>query len=88
MADLQFTKVLQLQPDLNTLRQSALSANGAFVLADPVDVDVAPRTKLKQAISQSTNSIDPGIDIALTFGLSKFKADEANPVPTESGLLT
>ena len=57
-------------------------------MADPVDVDVAPRTKLKQAISQSTNSIDPGIDIALTFGLSKFKADEANPVPTESGLLT
>lgn len=65
-----------------------LVSSGAFVLADPVDVEVAPRTKLKNLIKASTNLVDPAIELAITFGLSKFKADEANPTPTASGLLT
>lgn len=88
MGDLKFTKVLKLKPDLTTLRQSALATSGAFVLADPVDVSVAPRTILKNSIKDSTLNVDPQIEMAITFGLTKFKQDEANPSPTESGLLT
>lgn len=70
------------------MRQSALVTSGAFVLADPMDVPVAPRTILKNSIKESTFKIDPQIEMAITFGLTKFKQDEANPIPTESGLLT
>jgi hypothetical protein len=42
-----FTKTIELMPDITTLRQSILSDKGAFVLADPVNISVAPRTILK-----------------------------------------
>ena len=46
-AELEFTKNLQLKPDISTLRQSVLSPSGAFVLADPIEVPFAPRTLLQ-----------------------------------------
>lgn len=48
--ELIFPKTLRLKADLTTLRQSALSSSGAFVLADPVDVPFAPRVKLMNAL--------------------------------------
>jgi hypothetical protein len=46
-SELEFSKNLQLKPDITTLRQSILSPSGAFVLADPIEVPFAPRSLLQ-----------------------------------------
>lgn len=47
---LSFEKFVDLKPDMSTLRHSALSSSGAFVIADPVNLDHAPRNKLKSKL--------------------------------------
>jgi hypothetical protein len=85
--ELIFTKTLRLKADLSTLRQSALSSSGAFVLADPVDVPFAPRVKLMNAL-ETVEQFNPQISMSMTCGLSKFKADDSVPTPEDSGILT
>ncbi len=85
--ELVFTKTLRLKADLTTLRQSALSSTGAFVLADPVDVPFSPRVKLMNAL-EAVEQFNPQISMSITCGLSKFKADESAPIPEDSGILT
>jgi len=70
--ELIFTKTLRLKADLSTLRQSALSSSGAFVLADPVDVPFAPRVKLMNAL-ETVEQFNPQISMSITFlRLNKF----------------
>ena len=70
---------LKLKPDLSTLRQSFISDNMAFVLADIYQSDdslleVAPRNLLKSALEKSGESYAPGsIDLSFTVTLDKVK---------------
>ena len=52
------------------------------MLGDPVNIQYAPRTLLKEAI-KGRQDFDPGVSMAISIGLQKFKEAEDAPKPDE-----
>ena len=75
-----------MKPDLTTLRKSILSDKGAFVIADPINVDVAPRNFLRQSLSKL--KVDPKIALDISISIRKHKQDDDQIQPVDKGLLT
>lgn len=86
---IKFEENLHLRIDLSTLQQGELAQSGAFVLADPVNFNFAPRFLLRELIKKNeSNVVDPMIELSFTAGLQKHKPDETIPVPHDHGILT